>query len=121
MVNLAHFTQFFDVSQEGGDRGQHPYVKTHQASPRPVRMAASPPAPLLRPPSFPPRTLRPPPQVNCRRVRDEANILEGLLEQPTFMAILATETVLQVGWLGGGGAGFGSSYSHAVIGCQLLP
>ncbi|GIL87786.1 hypothetical protein Vretifemale_15830, partial [Volvox reticuliferus] len=34
-------------------------------------------------------------QFNCRRVRDEVNILEGLAAHPLFLAIVAGEAVLQ--------------------------
>ncbi len=35
-------------------------------------------------------------QLNCRKVRDESNILDGLSQAPIFMAIVASEVVLQV-------------------------
>lgn len=34
-------------------------------------------------------------QLNCRRVRDERNILEGIAAQPLFLTIIAVEAVLQ--------------------------
>ncbi len=34
-------------------------------------------------------------QLNCRRVRDERNVLEGISAQPLFLTIIAVEAVLQ--------------------------
>ena len=46
-------------------------------------------------------------QVNCRRVRDaQANVLEGVLAQPQFGAILAAEAALQVAIVEFGGRAF---------------
>ncbi|KIY93087.1 hypothetical protein MNEG_14875 [Monoraphidium neglectum] len=47
------------------------------------------------------------PQINCRRVRDsQANVLEGVLSQPQFGAILAAEAALQVAIVELGGRAF---------------
>ena len=45
-------------------------------------------------------------QFNCRKVCDEGNILEGVMQHPLFLAIVAGEAAMQVcrwrSWGGGG-------------------
>lgn len=51
----------------------------------------------------------PPPsclQLNCRRVRDEPNILEGLATHPLFLGIILSEVLIQAGLVQAGGAAF---------------
>ncbi|KAG1672246.1 hypothetical protein FOA52_002948 [Chlamydomonas sp. UWO 241] len=45
-------------------------------------------------------------QLNCRKVRDEPNVLEGVMRQPLFVAIVAAEAALQVAIVQAGGAAF---------------
>eukprot|EP00951_Prasinocladus_malaysianus_P012489 scaffold93128_cov39-Prasinocladus_malaysianus.AAC.1 len=45
-------------------------------------------------------------RVNCRRVGDEANVLEGILDNSYFVWILAGELLLQAGIVQYGGALF---------------
>ncbi|KAL6757876.1 hypothetical protein V8C86DRAFT_2612655 [Haematococcus lacustris] len=45
-------------------------------------------------------------QINCRKVRDEPHVLEGLGSAPWFCAILAAEATLQVGIVQAGGLAF---------------
>jgi Cation transporting ATPase, C-terminus len=54
-------------------------------------------------------------QVNCRRVRDEPNVLEGLASQPLFLAILGLELGLQAAIVQAGGP-VGRAFSTVPLG-----
>jgi hypothetical protein len=49
----------------------------------------------------------PPPQVNARKIHDEADVLAGLGSAPQFLVILGLEAALQVGGLWGTSEGGG--------------
>ncbi|PNH12289.1 Plasma membrane calcium-transporting ATPase 2 [Tetrabaena socialis] len=52
-------------------------------------------------------------QINCRRVRDEPNVLEGINDQPLFLAIVAGEAALQYIIVQYGGPAFGTTPLNA--------
>lgn len=53
----------------------------------------------------PPPPLTCAPQVNARKIHDEADVLAGLGSAPQFLAILGVEAALQVRGTGGEGGG----------------